>query len=62
MPEVSGMGFETEQRMIRTSPSFVRVVADFGSFDQLAIKGENGRIEIEKKAGARFGEIEHLES
>ena len=39
----------------------MRVVADFGSFDQLAIKGENGRIEIEKKAGARFGKIEYLE-
>ena len=47
MPKVSGMIFETELRMIRTSPSFVRIVADFGSLDELAIKCENGRIEIE---------------
>jgi len=47
MPEISGMRFETEQRIGRTSPSFVRIVADSGSLDQLAIKGENGRIEIE---------------
>ena len=41
--------------MIRTSPSFVRIVTDFGSLDELAIKGENGRIQIEQKAGTRFG-------
>ena len=55
MPKVSGMIFETEQRMVRTSPSFVRIVADFGSLDELAIKGENGRIQIEQKAGAGLG-------
>jgi len=60
MPEVSGVRFEAEQRMVRTSPSFVRVVTNLGSLDQLAIKGENGRVEIEQKAGPRFGEIEHL--
>jgi hypothetical protein len=41
--------------MVRPSPSFVRIVADFGSFDELAIKGKNGRIEIEQKAGTRLG-------
>jgi hypothetical protein len=41
--------------MVRTSPSFVRIVADFGSLDELAIKGENRRIQIEQKAGPRFG-------
>ena len=46
--------------MIRTNPSFVRIVTHFGSLDELAIKNENGRIEIEQKAGAGFGEIEHL--
>jgi hypothetical protein len=54
------MRFETEQRMVRTSPSFVRIGVDFGSLDQLAIEDENGRIEIEYKAGPRLGEIEHL--
>ena len=39
----------------------MRIVADFGSLNELAIKGENGRIEIEQKAGTRLGEIEHLE-
>ena len=33
----------------------MRIVADFGSFDELAIKGENRRIEIEQKAGTRLG-------
>jgi hypothetical protein len=46
--------------MIRPSPSFVRVVADFGSFDELAVKGKNGRIEIEQKTGPRLGKIKHL--
>jgi hypothetical protein len=41
--------------MVRTSPSFVRIVADFGSLDELAIKGENGRIQIEQKAAAGLG-------
>jgi hypothetical protein len=41
--------------MVRPSPSFVRIVADFGSLDELAIKSENGRIEIEQKAGTRLG-------
>ena len=55
MPKVSGMIFETKQWMVRTSPSFVRIVADFGSFDKLAIKSEDGGIQIEQKAGPRFG-------
>jgi hypothetical protein len=46
--------------MVRTGPSFVRIVADFGSLDELAIKGENGRIEVEQKAGTGLGEKEHL--
>jgi hypothetical protein len=33
--------------MVRTGSSFVRIVADFGTLDELAIKGKNGRIEIE---------------
>jgi hypothetical protein len=41
--------------MVRSSSSFVRIVTDFGSLDELAIKGEHRRIEIEQKAGPRFG-------
>jgi len=55
MPKISGVIFETEQGMVRPSPSFVRIVADFRSLDEFAIKGENGRIEIEQKAGTRLG-------
>jgi hypothetical protein len=55
MPKVSGMIFDTEQRMIRTGPSFVRIVADLGPLDELAVKSENGGIQIEQKAGTRFG-------
>jgi len=55
MPKVSGMIFETKQRMIRTGPSFVRIVADLGSFDELAVKSEDGGIQIEQKAGTGLG-------
>lgn len=61
MPKVSGMIFETKQRMIRTGPSFVRIVADLGSLDELAVKRENGGIQIEQKAGTGLGQIEHLQ-
>ena len=47
--------------MVGTGASFVRVVSDFGPFDEFAVEGKNRRVEIEEKAGARIGEVEHLQ-
>jgi hypothetical protein len=52
--------FETQQGMIRTGASFVRIVAYFGRFYQLAVDGKNCGVEIEQKARARFGQIEYF--
>jgi hypothetical protein len=47
--------------MVGTGASFVRVVSDFGPFDEFAVEGKNRRVEIEEKAGARPGKEEHLQ-
>lgn len=61
MPEVPTVIFETEERVIGTSSSFVGIVSDLGSLDQFPIESKHRGVEIEKKAGVGFGEIEYLQ-
>jgi len=44
----------------RSGPLVCAVVSNFCSFDKFTLEGKNRCIEIEQKAIARSGEIEHL--
>jgi len=60
MPGISGMSFETNQRMIAGTSRFGRVVSYFGSLYFPAEDRQDGRIQIEDETRAWTGEDEHL--
>jgi hypothetical protein len=60
VPEILGDPIETEQRMIRRTPPFLRIVTDPGHL-LFSIKDKHGRIQIEDHLGRELGFCNHGE-
>jgi hypothetical protein len=51
IPEKRGVGFQTEQRIIRSLPSIARIVTNLSPF-LMAKYGEHGAVQIEDETRA----------
>jgi len=59
MPELLQMSLEAEERMIGASSPFLGIVPNAGKLE-LAVNGENYRIEIERQSSSGFGQRKQL--